>query len=166
MADRSLNKVTLIGNLGKDPEMKVFEGGGRIARFPLATSESYTNRNGEQIERTEWHNVVLNKGLADVGEKYLKKGDKVYVEGQIRTRSWEDRETQQQRYITEIVGLQMIMLGSPQGASSPAGGSDQAAQTPGAAPSPGSAPTAAPAGQPHDPPPDMSKSQDDDDLPF
>lgn len=160
MADRSLNKVTLIGNLGKDPEMKVFEGGGHLARFPLATSERYTNRNGEQIERTEWHNVVLNKGLADVGEKYLKKGDKVYIEGQIRTRSWEDRQTQQQRYITEIVALEMIMLGSPQGGNSQGGGQVPADQ------SSGTTPAAAPSGQPNDPPPDMSKSQDDDDLPF
>lgn len=164
MADRSLNKVTLIGNLGKDPEVKVFEGGGHLARFPLATSERYTNRNGEQIERTEWHNVVLNKGLAEVGEKYLKKGDKVYIEGQIRTRSWEDRQTQQQRYITEIVAQEMIMLGGPQGGGQASGGQAPGEQS-GANPRPG-APAGAPTAQPSDPPADMSKSDDDDDLPF
>ena len=109
----SLNKVMLIGNLGKDPEVKTFEGGNMLVRFPLATSETYTSRQtNEKVTTTEWHNVVLRRGLAEVAEKYLHKGDKVYVEGRIKTRSWEDQNGER-RYTTEINGDNLTMLGSP-----------------------------------------------------
>jgi len=111
MANGSLNKVILIGNLGADPEVKHFENGGSLARFPIATSESYTNRNGEQVTQTEWHNIVVRGGLVDVVSKYLNKGDKVYVEGRIRTRSWQDQNTKETRYTTEIMTDNFMMLG-------------------------------------------------------
>ena len=107
----SLNKVMLIGNLGKDPEVRYLEGGTAVANFPIATSESYKDKNsGERITNTEWHNIVLWRGLAEVAEKYLKKGNQVYIEGKIRTRAWEDKEGQK-RYTTEVVGDTMTMLG-------------------------------------------------------
>ncbi len=106
----SLNKVLLIGNLGKDPETRHFEGGGMLVKFPLATSETYTARNGERVTQTEWHNIVVTrKGLADVCEKYLKKGHKVFLEGKLKTRSWQD-ESGQNRYMTEIQIDNMTML--------------------------------------------------------
>lgn len=108
----TLNKVMLIGNLGKDPEIKTFEGGNSLARFPLATSETYTNRNGERITQTEWHTVVVRGGLAGVAEKYLHKGDKVFIEGRIKTRSWED-QSGERKYATEINAENMTMLGAP-----------------------------------------------------
>jgi single-strand DNA-binding protein len=87
----SVNKVILIGNLGKDPEVRALENGAKLARFSIATSESYTDKNtNEKKEITEWHNIVVWRGLADVAENYLKKGMKVYVEGKLRTRSWQD----------------------------------------------------------------------------
>lgn len=108
----SLNKVLLIGNLGKDPETRHFEGGGMLVKFPLATSETYTNRAGERVTTTEWHNVVITrKGLADVCDKYLKKGFKVFLEGKIKTRSWTD-DTGNTRYATEINGENMTILTS------------------------------------------------------
>ena len=110
-----VNKVILVGRLGKDPEVRHLESGAAVANFPIATSETYKDRNtGERKEVTEWHNVVLWRGLADVAEKFLKKGDMVYVEGKLRTRSWEkDGIT---RYTTEIVGDNMTML-SPKGSN-------------------------------------------------
>ena len=114
----SLNKVMLIGNLGKDPEVRTFEGGNMLVRFPLATSESYMSRQtNERVETTEWHNVVLRRGLAEVAEKYLKKGDKVFIEGRIKTRSWED-DRGERKYATEIHGDNMTMLGSPRDGAS------------------------------------------------
>lgn len=106
----SVNKVILIGNLGKDPEVRYLESGVSVAKFPIATSETFTDKNtGEKREVTDWHNVVLWRGLAKVAENYLKKGMKVYVEGKLKTRSWQD-ENNQTRYTTEIVGDQMTML--------------------------------------------------------
>ena len=106
-----VNKVILVGNLGKDPEVRHLENGAVVASFSLATSESYKDRTtGERRDQTEWHNVVLWRGLAEIAEKYLHKGDSVYIEGKLRTRSWErDGIT---RYTTEIVGDNMTMLGS------------------------------------------------------
>ncbi|MGB0175917.1 MAG: single-stranded DNA-binding protein [Owenweeksia sp.] len=107
----SLNKVMLIGNLGKDPEIKTFEGGNSLARFPIATSESYTNRQtNERVTQTEWHTIVLRRGLAEVAEKYLHKGDKVFIEGKIKTRSWENDRGERQ-YATEVHADNMTMLG-------------------------------------------------------
>jgi len=105
-----VNKVILIGNLGKDPEVRHLESGVAVANFSIATTETYKDRNtGERKDVTEWHNIVLWRGLAEVAEKYLKKGSQVYVEGKLRTRSWEkDGVT---RYTTEVVGDTMTMLG-------------------------------------------------------
>ena len=105
-----INKVILVGNLGKDPEVRYLEGGTAVANFPLATSESYKDRNGNRVDQTEWHNIVVWRGLAEVAEKYLRKGNQVYIEGKIRTRSWDDKEGNK-RYTTEIVADQMTMLG-------------------------------------------------------
>jgi single-strand DNA-binding protein len=100
----SLNKVMLIGNLGKDPEVRTFANGGKVCNFSIATSESWKDRNtGERQEKTEWHNVaIFNEGLAGVAERYLKKGSKVYIEGQLQTRKWTDQNGQD-RYTTEVV---------------------------------------------------------------
>lgn len=106
----SLNKVLLVGNLGKDPEVQIFESGAKKAAFSLATSERYTNREGQRIELTEWHNVVCWGKLADIAEKWLQKGKMVYVEGKIKTRSWE--EDGKKRYITEIEANNFQMLGA------------------------------------------------------
>ncbi len=109
----NVNKVILIGRLGKDPEVINFDSGGKKVNFSLATSEVYYDKDQQKKEVTEWHNIVMWRGLAETAEKYLKKGDLLYVEGRIRTRSWEDKETQQKRYITEIQADSMNMLGSP-----------------------------------------------------
>lgn len=111
-----VNKVILVGRLGKDPEVRHLENGASVANFSIATSETYKDRTtGEKREQTEWHNIVLWRGLADVAEKYVKKGDMIYVEGKLRTRSWEkDGIT---RYTTEVVGDNMTMLGGGQASS-------------------------------------------------
>tara|TARA_R110002050_G_scaffold300586_1_gene470653 strand:- start:27943 stop:28401 length:459 start_codon:yes stop_codon:yes gene_type:complete len=107
----SVNKVILIGHLGNDPEIRALEGGVQLARISVATSESYMDKNtGQRISNTEWHRVVMWRGLAGVAEKYLKKGSLVYIEGKLKTRSWED-ENKQTRYATEIVADNMTMLG-------------------------------------------------------
>ncbi|MFC2115299.1 single-stranded DNA-binding protein [Bacteroidota bacterium] len=106
----SVNKVILVGNVGKDPETRYLEGGTAVCSFSLATSETYRNRDGEKVTNTEWHNVVLWRGLAEVAEKYVKKGSQLFIEGRIRTRSWDDRDGNK-RYTTEIVGDNMQMLG-------------------------------------------------------
>ncbi len=105
----SVNKVILVGNVGKDPEVKYFDNDVSVARFPLATSETYT-RNGEKVTQTEWHNVTVWRGLAKVVENYVKKGMQLYIEGSLRTRSWEDNDGNK-RYTTEIVANNMQMLG-------------------------------------------------------
>ncbi|MBD3636093.1 MAG: single-stranded DNA-binding protein [Crocinitomicaceae bacterium] len=108
----SVNKVILIGNLGKDPEVRYLENGVAVAKFPIATSETFTDKkSGEKREVTDWHNIVMWRGLAQVAENYLKKGMKVYVEGKLKTRSWQD-DNNQTRYTTEIVADQMTMLTS------------------------------------------------------
>lgn len=111
----SVNKVILIGNLGKDPDVRYLDAGVAVAVFPLATTEKgYTNKNGVQIpERTEWHNIVMWRGLAETAEKYLHKGDKLYLEGKIRTRTYED-QAHITRYITEIFVDTIELLGSSQ----------------------------------------------------
>jgi single-strand DNA-binding protein len=105
-----VNRVILIGNLGKDPEIRSLEGGVKVANFSLATTESYKGKNGEKVDQTEWHNVVLWRGLAEVAENYLKKGNTIYVEGKIRTRDWTDKDGNK-RYTTEIIADNMVMLG-------------------------------------------------------
>lgn len=116
----SVNKVILIGNLGKDPEVRHLEGGVAVARFPIATSETFKDKNGERQERTEWHNIVLWRGLAEVAEKYLRKGQSVFIEGKIRTNSYQDKEGVQ-RYSTEIVADNMTMLGGREGGNGGSG---------------------------------------------
>ncbi len=106
----SVNKVILIGNLGKDPEVRHLENGASVANFSLATSETYKDRtSGERKTITDWHNIVLWRGLAEIAEKYLKKGSKIYIEGKLRTRSYEDQNGQT-RYVTEVVGDELTML--------------------------------------------------------
>jgi single-strand DNA-binding protein len=105
----SVNKVILVGNVGKDPEVKYFDNDVSVCNFPLATSETYT-KNGEKVTQTEWHNIVLWRGLAKVAENYVKKGMQLYIEGSLRTRSWEDQDGNK-KYITEIMASNMQMLG-------------------------------------------------------
>jgi single-strand DNA-binding protein len=104
-----INKVILVGHLGKDPEVRHLEGGVTVASFPLATSETY-NKDGKRVEQTEWHNIVLWRGLAEVASKYLQKGKLVYIEGKLRTRSFEDKE-KIKKYVTEVVAENFTMLG-------------------------------------------------------
>lgn len=107
----SLNKVMIIGNLGKDPEVRTTPSGAKVANFSVATNESYTDKNGNRVDRTEWHRIVMWKGLADIAEKYLQKGSTAYFEGKLTTRSWDDNSGQK-RYTTEIVVDNMVMLGA------------------------------------------------------
>ena len=104
-----INKVILIGNVGADPEVRYLEGGVAVANLKLATRESYKNKNGDRVDQTEWHHIVLWRGLAEVTEKYVKKGMQLYIEGRIRTRSWEDQNGAK-RYTTEIYADTMQML--------------------------------------------------------
>jgi len=107
----SINKVILVGNVGKDPEIRHLDSGVAVANFPLATSESYTAKNGDKVTSTGWHNIVLWRGLAEVAEKYVTKGRQLYIEGKIKTRSYDDKDGNK-RYITEIVADVMQMLGT------------------------------------------------------
>lgn len=113
-----INKVILVGNLGKDPEVRTVQSGIQVAKITLATSEAYTNKEGQRIEQTEWHNVILWRGLANVAEKYLKKGNKVYIEGKLKTRNYDDKDGIK-RYVTEIEAVDMLLLDK----APPAGGS-------------------------------------------
>ncbi|MCB0695955.1 MAG: single-stranded DNA-binding protein [Chitinophagaceae bacterium] len=106
---RGVNKVTLIGNLGKDPDLQYLEGNIAVAKFPLATTETYKDKTGNLVSQTEWHTVVLWRGLAELAQKYLHKGSLVYIEGRLRTRSWEDKD-KNRRFSTEIVGDNLVML--------------------------------------------------------
>lgn len=108
-----VNKVILVGNLGKDPEVRHLDNGAVVATFSLATSESYKDKNGNRIDQTEWHNIVAWRGLAEISEKFLHKGSKIYVEGKIRSRSYDDKEGIK-RYVTEIVVDNLTMLDSKQ----------------------------------------------------
>ena len=136
-----VNKVILIGNVGADPDVKYLEGGVAVARFGLATSEVYNNKNGERVTQTEWHNIVLWRNLAQIAEKYVKKGMMLYVEGRLRTRSWDDQNGVK-RYTTEIYGDNFQMLSRK--------------QDNGEKPQDTSMPQA----------PDLGGSDDSDDLPF
>ena len=149
-----VNKAIIVGNLGRDPEMKATQSGTQIATFSVATSRQYNNAQGERQEETEWHRIVAFGRLAEICGQYLRKGKQVYIEGRIQTRSWDDQQSGQKRYMTEIVAQEMQMLGragdapmdgpSDNYGSSMGGGDRQAASTAGGAPSGG----------------------DDDDLPF
>ncbi|MDX2361032.1 MAG: single-stranded DNA-binding protein [Crocinitomicaceae bacterium] len=109
----TVNKVILIGNLGKDPEVRHLENGATVANFPIATSEVYTDKNtGQKVENTDWHDIVVWRGLAEVVEKYVRKGHKVYVEGKLKKRSWQDKEGNT-RYTTEVVADELTILTRP-----------------------------------------------------
>jgi single-strand DNA-binding protein len=107
---KSVNKVILIGNLGKDPELKYTPSGTPVAKLALATNERFKDKEGQWQDRTEWHNVVLWQRLAEIAGEYLKKGSKVYIEGRLQTRSWDDKNTNQKRYMTEVVGQDIVLL--------------------------------------------------------
>lgn len=150
-----VNKVILVGNLGKDPEVRSLESGAKVATFSIATTESYKDRNtNERVDKTEWHNIVLWRGLAEVAERYLRKGSQVYIEGKLQTRSYDDKDGVT-RYTTEVVGQNMTMLGgrSEGGAqSAPAPTSSSQATTTSSAPA--------------TPRPDLDVAEETDDLPF
>ncbi|WP_333707977.1 single-stranded DNA-binding protein, partial [Ottowia beijingensis] len=116
----SVNKVILVGNLGRDPEMRTFPSGDQVANVTLATTDKWRDKqSGEPREHTEWHRLVFNGRLAEIAGQYLRKGSQIYVEGSIRTRKWQDQATGQDRYSTEIRVDQMQMLGSRQGMGGP-----------------------------------------------
>lgn len=111
-----INKVILLGNVGADPEFRALDGGKKVARIRVATTERYTDQQGNKQEQTEWHSVTLWGGLADVADKYLHKGSQVYIEGKIRTREWTDKDNQK-RFTTEIMANEMKLLGRPKDAN-------------------------------------------------
>ena len=146
-----INKVILVGNLGKDPEVRYLEGGTAVANFPIATSETYKDKTtGEKKTNTEWHNIVLWRGLAEIAEKYLKKGNQIYLEGKLQTRQWQDKDGNN-RYSTEVIGNNLQMLGRKED-------NNTTATTPSAASAEKPTPT---------PTPEIDKSTNEvDDLPF
>ena len=149
-----INKVILVGNLGRDPEMRYTQNGVAVCSFSLATSETYKDRtSGEKVTQTEWHNIILWRGLAETAEKYLRKGSSVYVDGKIRTRKWEDQQGQT-RYTTEIIADTMQMLDRRDSSAAP----EQAAAQPAAAPTQPASSTEQPA--------DAHPAPEPDDLPF
>jgi len=150
----SVNKVILIGNLGRDPEVRYMPDGGAITNVSIATTESWKDKNGEKQEKTEWHRVAFFGKLAEIAGEYLKKGSQVYVEGRLQTRKWQDKDGND-KYTTEIVADRMQMLGSRQGM----GGGDREA--------PDREPASRPAGKPAAAKPAGSKFDDfEDDIPF
>jgi single-strand DNA-binding protein len=123
MAGKSLNRVQLIGNLGKDPEVKYTPQGTPVAKLTIATNERFKDKSGEWQDRTEWHNVVLWQRLAEIAGEYLKKGGKVFIEGRLQTRSWDDKTSGQKKYMTEVVASDLILLGGRGEGADSAGGS-------------------------------------------
>ena len=121
----SVNKVILIGNLGKDPEVKTV-GSDKVANFTLTTNESYKDKDGNKVDQTEWHNIVMWRKLAELAEKYLTKGSQIYLEGKLKTRSWEDQDGNK-KYMTEIQAFSMTFLGKATGTQSTAPAPQQAA---------------------------------------
>ena len=129
-----INKVILVGNLGKDPEVRYLEGGTAVANFSIATSESYKDKtSGERKTNTEWHNIVVWRGLAEVAEKYLKKGSQIYLEGKLRNRQWQDKDGGT-RYTTEVVADNFQMLGKKEDNNTTNAAVSPAKETPTAAP--------------------------------
>jgi single-strand DNA-binding protein len=125
---RSLNRVTLIGNVGKDPDVSFTQGGIPVARLSLATSESWKDREGNVQEHTDWHFVVLWRGLAEITQKYVRKGSKIYVEGKLKTRSYEEKDGTR-KYVTEIVAENVLLLDRQHSAENPAQSSGSAPQS-------------------------------------
>ena len=165
----SVNKVILVGNLGRDPEMRSFPSGDQVANVTLATTDKWKDKqSGEPREHTEWHRLVFNGRLAEIAGQYLRKGSQIYVEGSIRTRKWQDQATGQDRYATEVRVDQMQMLGSRQGMGAPAGddagGGYDAPARPAARPPAAARPAAAPA--PQAARSDAGFGGMDDDIPF
>ncbi|QBQ53684.1 single-stranded DNA-binding protein [Nitrosococcus wardiae] len=157
MAARGVNKVILIGNLGRDPEVRYTASGGAIANITLATSETWKDKTtGEQQERTEWHRVVFFGRLGEIAGEYLKKGSKIYVEGRLQTRKWQGQDGQD-RYTTEIVANEMQMLDRATGGSAPYNND----MSQGSAPGPSSPPS-----RTSPPPPPSSDDDFEDDIPF
>jgi single-strand DNA-binding protein len=151
-----VNKVILVGNLGADPEVKYLEGDKAVAKLRLATTESYKDRNGNRVDQTEWHDLEMWDGQAKIAEQYLRKGSQLYVEGKIKTDSWQD-EQGQNRYRTKIRVLSFTMLGGkPEGMS----GAQASNSTPAATPKPMATSNASNSG------PDLELDSTDDDLPF
>jgi single-strand DNA-binding protein len=157
MAGRSVNKVILIGNLGKDPEVKYTQGGMPVAKFSLATNERFKDKEGQWQDRTEWHNIVAFQRLAEIVGEYLKKGGKCFVEGSLRTSSWDDKETGQKKYKTEIIANDLVLL-SGRGETT---GADSAGQARGAAAAGGNFDQRAPESEPVG-----STPISDEDIPF
>lgn len=168
---RSLNKVTLIGNLGNDPEVRSTTGGNRVATFSLATSRSWNDAGGQKQEKTEWHRCVVwntkNSQLADIVEKYVHKGDKIYVEGRIEYRQWQDKENQT-RYSTEINVRELLMLGGAPGGGGGRGSSEHEADASNGRPRVAAVPAKAAGGAGGDDFEDFpgALADEDDDLPF
>jgi single-strand DNA-binding protein len=164
----SVNKVILVGNLGRDPEIRYLPSGEQVANVTIATSSKYKNKTGEMVEETEWHRVTFFGKLAEIVGQYLKKGRSVYVEGRIKTRKYTDTDGVE-KYATDIIANEMQMLGSREGAGEPSGeegGYDNAARRPAAAPRV-AAPAAAPAPRQAPAPRPASGFDDmDDDIPF
>jgi single-strand DNA-binding protein len=126
---KSVNKVILIGNLGKDPEVKYTPGGMAVAKFSLATSFRSKDKNtGEWVDHTDWHNIVVWDKLAGIAGEYLKKGGKVYIEGRLKTDSWEDPQTKQKKYMTQVVATDLVLLGGRDGGAGGAGGGDSSSR--------------------------------------
>ncbi|WP_313070623.1 single-stranded DNA-binding protein [Melaminivora sp.] len=167
----SVNKVILVGNLGRDPEMRTFPSGDQVANVRIATTDRWRDKNtGENKEATEWHSVVFNGRLAEIVGQYLKKGSQVYVEGSLRTRKWTD-QSGQERYTTEIRADSMQMLGGRQGMGGQGGGDgyDDGFEAPRRAAPPARAPAAAPrapAPAPQAPRPSSGFDDLEDDIPF
>lgn len=148
----SVNKVILIGNIGKDPEVRRLENGAVVANFPLATSETYVDRaTGERRDNTDWHNIVMWRGLAEIAEKYARKGQKIYIEGKLKNRSWTDKDGNT-RYTTEVLADEMTLL-------TPRSENDRPMENQ-------QTPPPYPAQQPSNPSPINLGAAEDDDLPF
>ncbi|SNR62031.1 single-strand binding protein [Methylobacillus rhizosphaerae] len=165
----SVNKVILVGNLGRDPEVRYMPNGEAVCNFSIATTDNWKDKNGQRQERTEWHNIVMYRKLAEIAGEYLKKGRPVYVEGRLQTRKWQTKEGQD-RYTTEIIADQMQMLGGrdagSSGGASYDGGDDFNQEYSQSAPKQQAAPTQRPAAA--KPAPAAGNSFDDfeDDIPF
>jgi single-strand DNA-binding protein len=160
----SVNKVIIVGNLGKDPETRTFPSGGRVCNVTIATSERWKDKNtGEMKELTEWHRVVFNDRLAEIAGEYLRKGSQVYVEGSLRTRKWTDKDGVE-KYTTEIRADEMKMLGKREGMGSPSGDDDGGGYER-RAPAPASRAAGAPASKPASKP-STGFDDMDDDIPF
>jgi single-strand DNA-binding protein len=157
----TLNKVMLIGHLGDEVKMHYFEGGGCIGRFPIATNDSYTNKQtGERVVNTDWHNIVVRNKAAEICEKYLSKGDKIYVEGRLKNRQWQG-EDGQTRYTTEIQVTDFTFLSTKQESQANA-----ASKAPATSANPQAAQPSQPTAQPKQQTPQASHVEEDDDLPF